>query len=271
MSYIEINDVSFEYPGGYKAINDLTLSINAGEEIAIIGENGAGKTTLARLINGLLHPTKGDVIIDGMNTKNFTTAKIASKVGYVFQNPDDQIFNKDVITEILYTPHYLKLPEDEIKRRLDRVMDLVQLKDEFYENPYDLSYSIRKFVTIGAVLAMETDVVILDEPTAGQDKIGMDKLDKIIQILNTEGRTVITITHDMEFVVRNFERTIVMANSHIIADSDKRDIFWQQDILKEAALHQPYISQLANALGTEDSPLTADEFMQCITKKSMKE
>ena len=100
-------------------------------------------------------------------------------------------------------------------------MDLVELNDELYENPYDLSYSIRKFVTIGAVLAMETDVVILDEPTAGQDKNGMDKLDNIIKVLQSEGRTVLTITHDMEFVVRNFGRTIVMAHSHIIADSGK--------------------------------------------------
>ena len=125
------------------------------------------------------------------------------------------------------------------------MLNLVQLKDELLENPYDLSYSIRKFVTIGAVLAMETDVVILDEPTAGQDKIGMDKLDAIIRVLHEEGRTILTITHDMEFVVRNFDRTVVMADSRIIADADKREIFWQHDTLEKAALHQPYISQLA--------------------------
>ena len=119
MALIEVKNVSFEYPGGYKAISDLSLNIEANEKIAIIGENGAGKTTLARLINGLLRPTQGDVIINGRNTKDYTTAQIASQVGYVFQNPDDQIFNKDVNTEILYTPRYLKLPEEEINKRLD--------------------------------------------------------------------------------------------------------------------------------------------------------
>lgn len=262
MALIEVKNVSFEYPGGFKAISDLSLNIDANEKIAIIGENGAGKTTLARLINGLLRPTQGDVIINGRNTKDYTTAQIASQVGYVFQNPDDQIFNKDVNTEILYTPRYLKLPEEEITKRLDRVLNLVQLKDELLENPYDLSYSIRKFVTIGAVLAMETDVVILDEPTAGQDKIGMDKLDAIIRVLHEEGRTILTITHDMEFVVRNFDRTVVMADSRIIADADKREIFWQHDTLEKAALHQPYISQLANALAIPGLPLTVAEFIQ---------
>lgn len=264
MAYMEIKDVSFSYPNGFEALSDLNISIDRGEKVAIIGENGAGKTTTAKLFNGLLRPTKGDIIIDGMNTKEYTTAQVSKKVGYVFQNPDDQIFNKDVYSEVAYTPKYYKLPEDEVERRVAKALELTGLTKRRETNPYDLSYSHRKFVTIAAVLAMDSEVVILDEPTAGQDKSGMDQLAEIISTLESEGKIIITITHDMEFVVRNFDRTIVMAHGNKIADGSKEEIFWQLDKLKEAALHQPYISQLALAAGMKEKPITIGAFIDAL-------
>ena len=261
MAYMEIKEVSFSYPNGFQAISGLNISIERGEKVAIIGENGAGKTTTAKLLNGLLRPTSGDIIVDGMNTKDYTTAQISKKVGYVFQNPDDQIFNNDVYSEVAYTPKYYKLGAEEIEKRVSRALELTGLQKQRETNPYDLSYSHRKFVTIAAVLAMDCDVIILDEPTAGQDMAGMDQLATIISALESEGKIVITITHDMEFVVRNFERTIVMAHGNKIADGHKKEIFWQLDTLKEAALHQPYISQLANEVGMDANPITIDEFI----------
>lgn len=264
MSYMEIKNVTFTYENGFEAIKGLDISIDRGEKVAIIGENGAGKSTTAKMINGLLRPTTGDVIIDGMNTKDYTTAQIAKKVGYVFQNPDDQIFNNTVFDEVAYTPKYYKLGTDEIERRVSKALRLTGLEQKRDVNPYDLSYAHRKFVTIAAVLAMDCELIILDEPTAGQDKVGMDRLAEIISTLEHEGKIILTISHDMEFVVRNFERTIVMAHGNKIADGNKRDIFWQLDKLQEAALHQPYVSQLAREVGMKEQIITIDGFLEAL-------
>lgn len=264
MAYMEIKNVSFTYDNGFEAISGLNFSIDKGEKVAIIGENGAGKSTTAKLINGLLRPTSGDVVVDGMNTKDYTTAKIAKKVGYVFQNPDDQIFNSTVFNEVAYTPKYYKLPPEEVERHVAKALQLTGLDKSRDVNPYDLSYSHRKFVTIAAVLAMDCELIILDEPTAGQDKNGMDRLAEIISALESEGKIILTITHDMEFVVRNFERTIVMAHGNKIADGNKREIFWQMDDLLEAALHQPYISQLAREAGMKEHVITIDGFIDAL-------
>ena len=266
MAYMEIRNATFTYANGFKAIRGLDISIDKGEKVAIIGENGAGKSTTAKLINGLLRPTTGDVVIDGMNTKDYTTAQIAKKVGYVFQNPDDQIFNNTVFNEVAYTPKYYKFSAEEIERRVSRALRLTGLDEKRDVNPYDLSYSHRKFVTIAAVLAMDCELIILDEPTAGQDKEGMDRLAEIISTLESEGRIVLTISHDMEFVVRNFERTIVMAHGNKISDGNKRDIFWQLDKLQEAALHQPYISQLAREAGMKEHVITIDGFLDALRR-----
>lgn len=264
MAYMEIKNVTFTYANGFEAIRGLDISIDKGEKVAIIGENGAGKSTTAKLINGLLRPTTGDVIIDGANTKDCTTAQVAKKVGYVFQNPDDQIFNNTVFKEVAYTPKYYKLSPEEIERRVSRALQLTGLDKKRDTNPYDLSYAHRKFVTIAAVLAMDCKLIILDEPTAGQDKDGMDRLAEIISTLESEGKIILTISHDMEFVVRNFERTIVMAHGNKIADGNKREIFWQLDKLREAALHQPYISQLARESGMKEQVITIDDFLNAL-------
>lgn len=264
MAYMEIREAAFAYDNGFQAIRGLNIAIDRGEKVAVIGENGAGKSTMAKLMNGLLRPTAGDVVIGGMNTRDYTTAQIAKKVGYVFQNPDDQIFNNTVFNEVAYTPKYYKLGEEEIERRVSAALELTGLNGMRDVNPYDLSYSHRKFVTIAAVLAMDCEVIILDEPTAGQDKTGMDRLAEIISVLEEKGKIVLTISHDMEFVVRNFERTIVMAHGNKIADGSKHEIFWELDKLKEAALHQPYISQLAREAGMSARVITIGGFLDAL-------
>lgn len=266
MAYMEIKDATYTYDNGFQAIRGLNISVDRGEKVAIIGENGAGKSTMAKLMNGLLRPTTGDVVIDGMNTRDYTTAQIAKKVGYVFQNPDDQIFNNTVFSEVSYTPRYYKLGEAEIERRVSEALELTGLSGMRDVNPYDLSYSHRKFVTIAAVLAMDCQAIILDEPTAGQDKAGMDRLAAIISVLEAAGKIVLTISHDMEFVVRNFERTIVMAHGNKIADGNKREIFWELDKLREAALHQPYISQLAHETGMKEHVITVEGFLDALRR-----
>ena len=248
MSFLSLDNVTFKYPNGYKAVDKVSMSFAKGESVAIIGQNGAGKTTTVKMMNGLLKPTDGDIIVDGWNTKDYTTAQISRKVGYVFQNPDDQIFHNDVYSEIEFGPKKLGLSEEQIKENVMKSAEIMGVTPFLKENPYNLPYSMRKFVTIASVLAMDSSVIILDEPTAGQDPGSLEIISNMIKSLSKEGKTIITITHDMEFVAANFERVIVMANRQLILDGNKRDVFWNFDILDEALLTQPHMSRLSKAL-----------------------
>ncbi len=270
MSFINIEDVSFSYPDGTPAVENISLQVDKGENIAIIGQNGAGKTTTVKMLNGLLKPTKGNVIIDGWNTKDFTVAKMSSKVGYVFQNPMDQIFHNNVYDEVEFGPK--KLNYDDVRRKelVKEALELTELIGYVKENPYNLPYSIRKFVTIASIIAMDVEVVILDEPTAGQDLRGTRILDRLIRELIKKNKTVITITHDMEFVVNNFERVVVMANRRIISDGDRRSVFWKYEILKESKVKQPYISDLARELSLGKEIISADEFIAALKTENLK-
>ncbi|WP_028776006.1 energy-coupling factor ABC transporter ATP-binding protein [Shimazuella kribbensis] len=246
---IELKDVTFAYPNGYIANENLNLVINNGERVAIIGQNGAGKTTAVKLMNRLNKPTTGDVIVDGNNTKERTTAQISAYVGYVFQNPDEQIFNSTVAMEVEYMLKYRKLDQKDIDRRRDRAVELTGIQDYLKMNPLDVPYSLRKFITIAVVLAMETPYIILDEPTAGQDLQGLKTLSNMMDALQDEGRSVITITHDMEFVADHFTRVVAMANKQIIADDTADNIFWNAEVIKEARIKEPQIGEIAKELG----------------------
>lgn len=249
VNQIELKHAYFEYPNGFLANEDLNLAVKQGERVAIVGQNGAGKTTAVKLMNGLHKPTKGDVLVDGKNTKDFTTAQIARHVGYVFQNPDDQIFNQSVYAEIAYMPKYYKYPEKEIKRRVEEVAKIMKIEHFLEKNPFEIPYVIRRFVTIAAILATEPQYIILDEPTAGQDLKGIQILSELLDILEQKGIGVITITHDMEFAADNFKRVIAMANKHIIADGTAREVFSQDHIIKESKIKRTQIGEIAIALG----------------------
>ncbi|WP_059004910.1 energy-coupling factor ABC transporter ATP-binding protein [Bittarella massiliensis (ex Durand et al. 2017)] len=264
---IELKDASFTYPNGYTAVEHLNLVIESGEKVGIVGQNGAGKTTAVKMMNGLHKPSGGDVIVDGVNTKEKTTAQISTYVGYVFQNPDDQIFNKSVIAEIEYMPRYLKMEEKEIKRRVERAVELTGIAKYLKKNPFDIPYSTRKFVAIAAILATETPYLILDEPTAGQDAEGIAILSHLIDALQAEGRSVITITHDMEFVADNFDRVVAMAQKHIIADGSARDIFWNEEVVSTSRIRKTAIGELAKELQIGERILYCDEMVEEIVRR----
>lgn len=263
---IELKNASFAYPGGFLANEHVNLVINPGERVAIVGQNGAGKTTCVKMMNGLHKPCEGDVIIDGENTKDFTAAHIAHTVGYVFQNPDDQIFNQSVRKEIEYMPRYFKLPEEEIKRRVNRAVELTGLEKYMKKNPFDIPFPIRKFVTIAAVLATEPKYVIFDEPTAGQDKWGTEILENLLNKLENEGIAVVTITHDMEFVARNFTRVVAMAHKNIIADGTAGEIFGNDEIVSEARILKPQLTVLAEKLGLPGQILTCEDLICALSR-----
>lgn len=271
MGAIELKDVTFAYPNGYIANENLHLTIESGERVAIVGQNGAGKTTAVKLMNGLNKPTKGDVLVNGINTKENTTACISAQVGYVFQNPDDQIFNSNVKKEIEFMLHYLKLDKKEIDRRVNRAVELTGIRDYLEMNPYDVPYSTRKFISVAAILAIETPYIILDEPTAGQDLNGIKTLTTLMDVLRDEGKSVITITHDMEFVADNFSRVVAMANKRIIADGTAREIFWNQEVVKQAKIKKTQIAELANDLGIGSDILFRNELVELLTNKVLSE
>ncbi len=249
MAYITLDNVSYEYPGGFLAVEDVALGIQKGENVAIVGQNGAGKTTLVRMLNRLLVPTKGDVLVGGMNSKDHTTAQMSRVVGYVFQNPDDQIFHSTIEKEVEFGPKMMKLDDAEIKRRMDDALTLTGLAAQREENPYNLPLSVRKFVTIASIIAMDTDVMVLDEPTAGQDLAGNRRLETILKTMLGRGKTLVTISHDMEFVANNFARVIVMANRRVLCDDAPQNVFWNFEALKEAKLAQPHAARVCRALG----------------------
>lgn len=261
---IELKNVSFSYPNGYLANENINLVINDGERLAIVGQNGAGKTTAVKLINGLNRPSAGEIIINGSDISRKSCAQISRDVGYVFQNPDDQIFNSNVRAEIEYMPKYYKLDDAEIKRRCDKAIALVGIKDYLKMNPLDIPYAIRKFVAIAAILATEPKYIILDEPTAGQDKWGTEILENLINKLESEGVSVVSITHDMDFVARNFPRTVVMAHKNIIADGKTRDIFWNEQLISESGIQKPQIAQVASKLGLAGNILFRDELTKAV-------
>lgn len=258
---IEIKNASFAYPNGFVAIDNISITISDGERVAIVGQNGAGKTTAAKMMNGLNKPGEGDVIVDGINTKDKTTAFIAQTVGYVFQNPDDQIFNQSVKSEIEYMPRYFKLSEKEIKERVNYGVELSGVEEYLKTNPYDLPYPIRKFVAIAAVIASKPKYIILDEPTAGQDKHGIEILSNMIDRLQNDGVTVLTITHDMEFAVNNFNRVVAMAHKNIIADGTAKEVFWNEDVVADSRIRKPQIGELAKKLSLDGNILFCDELV----------
>lgn len=262
MNGLELKNVTYTYPNGFTALENINMSFEKGESAAIIGQNGAGKTTAVKLMNGLLRPTDGEIHVADWNTKNYTTAQLSKRVGYVFQNPDDQIFHSTVYDEIEFGPKNLKLPKQKVKENTVKAIEITGLQSYVDEHPYNLPYSMRKFITIASILSMDPDIIILDEPTAGQDLPSLDRLSLIISTLQKENKIIITITHDMEFVVNNFKRVIVMANKKKIADSTKWDVFWDLDILQKSNLKQPSISSLSRSLGIKGKVLNINELIQ---------
>lgn len=261
---IAIEDVSFTYPAGAQALRGVSLNIAPGEALAIIGENGAGKTTLAKHLNGLLKPTSGRVLVGDWDTRQHTVAKMAARIGYVFQNPDDQIVERTVGDEVAFGPRRLGQTEAECAANVAAALEAVELSGEVKTHPYDLTAAQRKLVTLASVLAMRTPVVIFDEPTMGQDVRGVSLIGRIVESLKAERRTVLTITHDIDFCAAHFGRVAVMADGQVLADGPAADVLAQTDLLASTNVEPPQLVRLAQALGLGRAPLTVEGFVEAI-------
>jgi energy-coupling factor transport system ATP-binding protein len=222
---VETRDLVHRYPGGIEAVRGVSLSIAPGETVAIVGQNGSGKTTLVKHLNGLLRPDAGSVLVGGADIANTPISDLAGEVGFVFQNPDDQLFNNRVDKEVSFGPRNLRLNTADIDKLVGAALAMTGLSDQRSTNPYDLDVSVRKLVALAGVLAMEPAVLVLDEPTAGQDGPGTERIGAIVDGWAAAGRTVLAITHDMEFAAGHFRRIAVMREGEVIVDAAPAEVF----------------------------------------------
>lgn len=266
MNNIEIKDLHFYYNEEDEILKGINLTLNKGTT-AIIGQNGAGKTTFVKLLKGLLKPKSGDIIINGINTKSLSAAKLSKYIGMVFQNPDDQIFKNKVMDEVMFGPLNIGQSRVDAEKNSKLALEAVGILEEVNKNPYDLSLAERKLISIASVIAMDTDIVIFDEPTIAQDYEGKQKIKNIIKNLREMGKLVITIIHDMDFVAETFERTIVFAEGKVLLDGTTREVFSNKKALEKAYLELPHVTELCNKLNINETHLSVDEFLKGISKK----
>jgi energy-coupling factor transport system ATP-binding protein len=248
---ILLENVHFSYEGIYTALRGISLQIDDGERVAIMGTNGAGKTTLVKHLNGLLRPDKGRVILDGVDTKHNSVAELARQIGLVMQNPDHQLFLDSVEREIVFGLKNLGYSEEESVERCSRTLSSLGLEGFLERSPFTLSGGERKRVALASVLATEPRILALDEPTIGQDARQKENLAQMLQGLNDKGRTVIVVTHDIEFVIENFPRTIAMAEGQIVADGATNMVLSNDDVINRCSLTHPQLTLAARSLKRE--------------------
>jgi energy-coupling factor transport system ATP-binding protein len=256
---IEFESVSFAYPEGTLVLREVSLRIEPGESVAIVGQNGSGKSTLVRHLNGLLRPSSGRVLLDGRDTRPLHVARLAGVVGLAFQNPDRQLFAGRVSAEVAFGPRNLGIRGSELEGRVRAALEEVGLADDSATNPYDLGYSRRKLLALASVLAMQTPILILDEPTTGQDARGVARVREIVARVAGGGRTVIAISHDMRFVAESFRRVVVMREGRVVLDGPPGVVFgeasWPE--LRAANLEPPLPAVVGARLGLRATPTDA--------------
>lgn len=267
---IKFKNVHHVYPDKTPSLKNISLEIKPGEKIAILGHNGAGKSSLVKHINGILKPEKGIVSTCGLDTSTHDIPELSKFAAYLFQNPDDQIFCNTIHEEIEYGLKKSGISKKEIKKRVESALEITGLDKIKNQNPMDLSYSRKKMVTLAMVIAMDTPVVILDEPTSGQDKNGIENIKNIIGDLEKKGKTIISISHDIKFSIEYFERFILMKKGEIISDGNISEILNHDSKLSSAGVVLPFITQLGEKTGLDNKIFSEDDFFHEITKMKTK-
>ncbi len=260
---LQVNCLTHNYDAT-TALKGVDLNIHAGEFIALVGQNGCGKTTMAKHFNGLLKPSSGTVQVQGETTAKAKVSSLALKVGYVFQNPDHQIFNDTVEKEVSFGLRNIKMNPREIEARVEDALQQVNLLSYKKASPYDLSRGQRQRVAIASVLAMQPDILILDEPTTGQDHRESKQIMKILKELNNSGHTILFITHSMTLVAEFASRVILMDEGKIVIDKPVEEFFASLHKNPQRSVSLPPVTRLGYALGTGETWLTVDEAFQKI-------
>jgi energy-coupling factor transport system ATP-binding protein len=241
---IEVNNVYFRYPNGVEALKGVSLVIKNGEFVAIMGQNGAGKTTLVKHFNGLLKPSKGTVRVDGAETTKTSVAALSRNAGFVFQNPDHQLFSETVEAEIAFALKNFGFENDVIERRIAWALNLLGLTQYRKTSPFLLSGGERKRVALASVLAWNPSMLILDEPTIGQDYQQKEKLRQFIVQMQTQRKTVVIVTHDVEFVAESNPRVVLMKEGTVVADGEGKEILTTPEVLAQSSIVLPQIAQI---------------------------
>ncbi|HEX2470397.1 MAG TPA: ABC transporter ATP-binding protein [Candidatus Limnocylindrales bacterium] len=245
---VTIHDLRFAYPDGTVALDGVSLSAEAGSIVAVVGQNGSGKTTLAKHLNGLLRPTAGRVVVDGLDTTRHPVRRLAGHVGYVFQNPLHQLFARTVADELAFGPRNLGVAAPEVAERVATTATSLGLEPHLGAHPHRLPLPVRKLVSIASVLTMRTPILVLDEPTTGQDHRTADRIADVIRDLSAAGTTVIAVSHDMLLVAAIADRLVVLDGGRLVADGRPRDVLSDAQLAATTRLAPPQITQLAMAL-----------------------
>ena len=245
---IEFRDVTFVHQNGVRALDGVSLKIGSGEAVAIVGENGAGKTTLVKHVTGLLKPSAGTVLVDGVNTKDTSTAKLSRKVGVAFQNPDHQLFSESVEEEMAFALRNFGFPGEVVDQRVTWGLNLFGLEEYRKSSPLVLSGGEKKRLTLACILAWDPEVVILDEPTVGQDSIQKEKLAETTRMLTSSGKTVVVVSHDIEFLWPMQPRVVVMKAGKVVGDGPAAGIMQDRGVLDPARVAQPHLVEFYQSL-----------------------
>jgi energy-coupling factor transport system ATP-binding protein len=268
---IEIRGVVYAYErGGPRAVDDVSLDVPSGQLVAVAGPNGSGKTTLARLLNGLLLPTAGTVVVDGLETARYPVRALAARVGFAFQDPNQQLFARTVAQELAFGPRNLGVGTDEVRARVAETAARLGLEPLLGEHPRRLGPGLRKLVSIAAVLTMRTPIVVLDEPTTGQDHRTAGSVVALVRELRAAGTTVVCVTHDTSFLAEVADRIVVLVGGRIVADGAPAAVFADERTLAAARLEPPQVARLARRLGLGDGPvLSVDDLAASLRRAGL--
>ncbi len=264
---ISVENLTYRYPNGTDALQGVDLALEAGKIVGLIGKNGSGKTTLAKHVNGLLKPSSGRIVVNGLDPARKTASEMAKHVGFVFQNPEDQIFESSVFEEVAFGPRNLGMDKETVMVAVTGALSRVGLQSSASEHPYNLTYGQRKMLCIASVLAMQPSIVILDEPNAGQDYAGLEVLGEILEEMKREEKTMLVISHDIEFVAKHCEEVVLMYEGKVLIHGSTRTVLSDNSKLKSSAVRPPQITRLAaklSPLGIRPDVMTVDEMTDAL-------
>ena len=273
---LEARNITFSYDDGTEALNNVNLKVDKGDIVALLGKNGAGKSTLFLHFNGILRPDNGEILIDEEKLKydKKSLIKFRQKVGLVFQNPDDQIFAPSVEEDVAFGPLNLKLPMEEVQKRVHEALERVGMVGFEKKAPHHLSGGQKKRVAIAGILAMKPEIMVFDEPTAGLDPKGASKIINLLKELNEQGITIIISTHDVDLVPQYANKVYVLQEGEIIGEGTAKDIFSNKELINKANLELPIIANFFKKIESEsedmsfngDYPLTIEEGYEIFLK-----